>query len=58
MDAGYNGFISFLRSKKLTAQKWHGRQIAPAGRRQDAAVSIAIRRRRIDGFCRRQNPMS
>jgi hypothetical protein len=24
MDAGYNDFISFLRSKKLTAQKWHG----------------------------------
>jgi hypothetical protein len=24
MDAGCNGFISFLQSKKLTAQKWHG----------------------------------
>jgi hypothetical protein len=24
MDAGYNGFISFLLRKKLTAQKWQG----------------------------------
>jgi hypothetical protein len=24
MEAGYNGFISFLQSKKLTAQKWQG----------------------------------
>jgi hypothetical protein len=50
MDAGDTGFISFLQSKKLTAQKWHECRVAPEGRRQDAAVSIAIRRRWIDGF--------
>jgi hypothetical protein len=41
---------------KVKAKNRQGGRIAPEGRRQDAAVSIAIRLWRIDGFCHRQNP--
>jgi hypothetical protein len=46
----------FFAKQKTEGEKRQGRRSTPEGRRQDAAVSIAIRLRRIDGFCLRQNP--